>query len=103
LEEEHALAGAAAHVDGGDAQLIHSALIFAALIGGHHFSMSARWRAPSACAVRSLAAGSSWPRSVMRLARAGSARLSTSASLSLPIASGGVPLRTNRPVQNGIS
>src|SRR6185312_3364808 len=102
-EEEHALAGAAAHVDGRNLELLHSTLIFAALTSGHHFSMSARWRAPSACGVRWSGAGSSWPSSVMRLITAGSSRLSTSAAFSRAIASGGVPLRTNSPVQNGIS
>ena len=30
-------------------RVVHSALMLAALISGHHFSISAFWNAPSAC------------------------------------------------------
>src|SRR6516164_153434 len=79
---------------------VHSALIPAALMIGHHFSISAFCKARSA-------SGVCWSRgkisrllSAIRERTDGSASASTTAALSLTTTSFGVPLRTQNPSQD---
>jgi hypothetical protein len=66
---------------------------------GHHFSISAFCKAPSAAGVCWSRGGMSCPRSARRWRTAGSASTSATAALSLAIASFGVPLGTQSAVQ----
>src|SRR5262245_65748982 len=77
----------------------HSALMLAALISGHHFSISALWWAASACADCCSRGGISWPRPARRSRTTGSASASMAAVVSLPMASCGVPFGTHIPYQ----
>src|SRR5437660_4290246 len=78
----------------------HSALILAALIIGHHFSISALCRLASACGVCWSRGGISEPRSRSRDRTVASANVSTAAELSLSMMPPGVPLGAHRPNQN---
>src|SRR5215813_12015768 len=69
----------------------YSALMPAALMIGHHFSISALWNAASACGVCSSRDTICWPRSASRWRTPGSVSASTAAALSLATTSGGVP------------
>src|SRR5262249_42949531 len=72
--------------------LLHSPFIFAALMMGHHFSISALWSAPSASGVCCSRGKISCPISASRARTVGSANASTAAALSLPMMSIGVRL-----------
>jgi hypothetical protein len=71
----------------------------AALIIGHHFSVSALWKAPSASGDCCSRGGISEPRSERRARTAGSASVSTTAALSFATTALGVSLGTQRPNQ----
>src|SRR6516165_5427857 len=81
---------------------LHSALMLAALMIGHHLSISASWRARSlsgACSSR----GTTWsPRSTSRWRVAGAARASTIAALSLPMTCFGVPFGAQIALQTEV-
>src|SRR5262245_37714147 len=77
----------------------HSALMLAALISGHHFSISALWWAASASADCCSGGGISWPSPARRSRTVGSASASMAAVVSLRMASCGVPLGTHSPYQ----
>src|SRR5262245_48090660 len=66
-------------------ELIHSPLIFADLIIGHHFSISALCNAASASGVCWSRGKISCPRSASRARTVGLARAATAAALSLAI------------------
>src|SRR5262249_13771387 len=70
----------------------HSALMLAALMIGHHFSISALWKVASASGVCCSRGEISSPRSASRARTAGSAKASTIAAFSLPMTLLGVPL-----------
>src|SRR5436309_13275895 len=70
----------------------YSPLMPAAFTIGHHFSTSALWSAPRYSGDCCWRGGISWPRSCSRACTAGSASASTTAALSLPTMSFGVPL-----------
>src|SRR5436309_15981945 len=76
-----------------------SGLTLAALMIGHHFSISALWKAPSASGVCCARDGMSMPRSAMRLRTPASAMAPTAAALSLPTISLGVALGVQKPCQ----
>src|SRR6185503_4775730 len=78
----------------------HSALIPAALMIGHHLSISAFWNAPSASGVSCSRGKMSWLSSINRLRTVGSSRARTAASLSLATMSFGVPLGAQNACQN---
>src|SRR5262245_17118583 len=81
---------------------LHSALMLAALMIGHHLSISASWRARSlsgACSSR----GTTWsPRSTSRWRVAGAARAATIAALSLPMTCFGVPFGAQIALQTEV-
>src|SRR5262249_1156563 len=77
----------------------HWPLTFAALMIGHHFSISAFWRVASASGVCCSRGGTSSPSSAKRRRTAGSAKVSTTAALRLPTISFGVLLGTPSPYQ----
>src|SRR6185503_850156 len=77
----------------------YSALMPAALIIGHHFSISALWNAARPSGVCSSREAISSPRSARRARTAGSASAWTIASFSFEIGSFGVPLGANNPNQ----
>src|SRR5260221_273890 len=81
----------------------HSALILAALIIGHHLSISALWRLASACGVCWSRGGISEPRSRSRDRTVASVNVSTAAELSLAMMPPGVPLGAHRPNQNVVT
>jgi len=81
----------------------HSPLIFAALMMGHHFSMSAFCSAPSASGVCWSRGGISRPSSASRLRTFASAKASTTAALSFWMMSFGVPLGAKSAFQVKIS
>src|SRR5262249_7367049 len=80
----------------GDATL-YSALMFAALMIGHHFSLSALCCAASASGVCLSRGQISWPTSVNRWRTAGSAKLSTSAAWTFAMTALGVPFGAQTP------
>src|SRR5882757_811966 len=75
----------------------HSALMPASLTIGHHFSISAFWKAPSACGVSWSGGGMSWPRAASFSFVPGSPSDFTTAPFSLAMISAGVPLCAHRP------
>src|SRR5580704_189114 len=75
----------------------YSVLMFAALMIGHHFSISALCKARSASGVCWSRGKISCPRSARRARRPGSAKAATAAALSLAMMSFGVPFGTQRP------
>src|SRR6516165_7870801 len=75
----------------------HSALIPAALMIGHHFSISAFWSARSASGVCWSRGKVSCARSANRARIIGSAKASVTAALSLAMIFLGVALGTQRP------
>src|SRR5215467_2331349 len=77
----------------------YSALMPAALMIGHHFTISALWNAASACGVCSSRDTICWPRSASRWRTPGSVSASTAAALSLAMTSRGVPFGANRAFQ----
>jgi hypothetical protein len=77
----------------------YSALMLAALMNGHHFSISALWKAPNASGVCWSRGGISAPKSATRCRTAGSARASATAPLSLAMTGLGVALGTHIPNQ----
>src|ERR1700730_18033967 len=81
------------------AEARYSPLILAALMIGHHFSISAFCKAPSASGVCWSGGGTSRPKSAMRVCTFGSAIAAIAASLSLAMMSFGVPFGTHRPYQ----
>src|SRR5205085_5802675 len=80
----------------------HSALTPAALMIGHHFSISAFWNAASPSGVCCCASATSSPSSVNFAFTAGSASTCRIAPLSLSIASFGVPFGAQNPNQPDI-
>src|SRR5262249_18342386 len=76
-----------------------SALMLAALTIGHHRSISALWKAPNASGVCWSADGISWPCSAKRCRTVASARVSTTAALSLAMTSFGVAFGTHSACQ----
>src|SRR6516162_8141873 len=79
--------------------MLHSALMLAALMMGHHFSISAFCCAARASGVCLLLGQLSWPRSISRCCTAGSARVSTTAASSVAITSLRVPFGAHKPCQ----
>src|SRR4051812_13701664 len=79
--------------------LYYSPLTPAALMIGHHFSISALWWAPSPSGVCWSRGGMSWPRSANLPRTVPSANASTTAPLSLATTSLGVALGTHSPCQ----
>src|SRR5262249_52256822 len=77
----------------------HSGAMPAALMRGHHFSTSAFCKAPSASGDCWSDGKISWPSSVSRVRTAGSIKAATTAALSLPTISLGVPFGAQRPCQ----
>src|SRR5258708_248420 len=75
----------------------HSALMPASLTIGHHFSISAFWKAPSARRVSWSGGGMSWPRAAGFSFAPGSPRGLTPAPLRLATLSAGVTLGAHRP------
>src|SRR5580704_6956247 len=69
----------------------------AALMIGHHFSISALWNAARPAGVCCTRGAISSPSSANRMRTFGSASASTNASLSLAMTDRGVPLGANRP------
>src|SRR5215510_6191969 len=80
----------------------HCALMFAALMIGHHFAISAACSIPSASGVSCSGGNSSWPRSPRRLRTVGSASALLAAALSFAITSRGVPFGAHSPRQPDI-
>src|ERR1043166_8647033 len=72
----------------------------AALIIGHHFSISALWCAPSASGVSCSRVGMTWPSSVSHARPPGSATVSPPAALSGATTSRGFPAGAHKPYQN---
>src|SRR5206468_2484547 len=84
-----------------DARRRHSGgLMLAALMIGHHLSISALWKAPSASGVCSSGFAITCPSSMSRCRTAASARVSITAASSLATTSLGVPLGAHSPFQN---
>jgi hypothetical protein len=73
--------------------------MFAALMIGHHLSISALWCAARPSGVCCSRGGMSCPSSVSRARIAGSASVSCTAAVSFSIASFGVPFGTHSPCQ----
>src|SRR5262245_54106810 len=80
----------------------HSGLMFAALMTGAHFSISAFCRVPSASGVSCSRDGSSWPSSASRWLTSRAVSALTTAEFSFATISPGVPLGTHRPCQKGM-
>jgi hypothetical protein len=80
--------------------LHHSTLMPASLRIGHHRSISAFWKARSACGVCCSRAKISFPSSASRWLTFASPDASTTAALSLAITSCGVPLGAQNACQN---
>src|SRR5262249_62118644 len=84
---------------GASGPLRYSPLMFAALMMDHHFSVSAFCNAESASGVCWSRGGTSMPTAATRWPTAGSASVSTSASLTMVIKPFGVPLGANKANQ----
>jgi hypothetical protein len=82
-------------------RLDYSSLMFAALMMGHDFSISAFWIARTASGTRSSRAGTSYPRSISVCATLGSASVFAMASPSLLMTFLGVPLGAQIAFQSG--
>src|SRR5205814_2294919 len=79
-----------------------SSLMLADLMIGHHFSISALWKAPSARGVCCSRATACWPRSASRARAVASASASTTAALSLLTTSVAVPLGTHSAYHDAV-
>src|SRR5215471_12823835 len=82
------------------ALMSYSALMLADLMIGHHFSISAFWKAPSAAGVCCSRGETSGPSSASRVRTAGVLSTSMTAALSLVTTSLGVSLGTQSPYQS---
>src|SRR4051794_39476496 len=80
----------------------HSILMPAALMIGHHFSVSAWCQAASASGVCCSRGTTSWPKEAKRACTPGSASAFTIAVLSLPTIAFGVPLGAQMPYQDAV-
>src|SRR5262245_11418410 len=82
------------------ALMSYSALMLAALMIGHHLSISAFWKPPSAAGVCGSRGVTSGPSSVSRVGTAGVLSASMTAALSFVTTSFGVSLGTQSPYQS---
>src|ERR1700730_4645001 len=78
----------------------HSALMPAALTMGHHFAISAFWKAPSASGVCCSRGGTLCPKSASRWRTKVPPRASTTVLLRFAITVLGVPLGTHSPIHS---
>ena len=81
----------------------HSPLMCAAVMMGHHFSISALWKAPSASGVCWARGKISCPSSASRARTVGAARASITAALSFAAMVFGVPLHSQNPCHCAMS